>query len=146
MKEYPLIKYVIIFIAGILSAKYLQFSFYTSFVFILSLVSISIILFLVKQKKYIYIFNLVTFFVIGNLYLSFNNQTETEYPFEKTKISKTVLFGDVTDIQLIHSDELKITVKSDSLIVLDSTHLITNYFQCNISFASKARTNQLYNQ
>ncbi|MCK5455879.1 MAG: ComEC/Rec2 family competence protein, partial [Melioribacteraceae bacterium] len=44
----------------------------------------------------------------------------------------------------MHSDQFKIIVKSDSLIVSDSVRILENNFQCNISFTSKKGTAQLY--
>ena len=82
---------------------------------------------------------------VGMLYSSFRNETNVVYPFEKTKISNTVIFGEVTDIKLIHSDQFKIIVQSDSVFANDSLHILKNNFQCNISFTSKKRTVQLYN-
>ena len=146
MKDYPLIKYVIAFIIGIVSTKYFHIQLYEGILLVLFFISISIVLFLFKGNKIIFIVHFLSVLVLGNIYLTYNSQTEIIYPFEKTKISKTTIFGEVKDIHLIHANKFEILLASDSLIVMDSTHRIGKNFQANISFSSKRRTNQLYNQ
>ena len=145
MKDYPLIKYVIAFILGILTTHYFYVSIEYSLVIISSLILFAIIFHFTKQKKLITPVMLVVVVFVGNSYSSFRNETSIVYPFEKTKISNTVIYGEVTEIKLIHSDQFKIIVKSDSVIVNDSTIIIENKFQCSIAFTSKNGTAQLYN-
>lgn len=78
------------------------------------------------------------------LYSLFRNETPIVYPFEKSKISHTVIYGEVKEIKLLHSDQFKIILHSDSVTVNDSTKILENNFQCNISFTSKKGTTQLY--
>ncbi len=144
MKDYPLIKYVIVFAVGILSTQYFNISLQSCFWIFPTLVLLIIASHFIKQNKLLTSLMLMGIMFAGNFYLSLSNSNPVVYPFEKTKISNTIIFGEVIEIKLIHSDKFKIIVKSDSVFVNDSTNIITNNFQCNISFTSKKGTTQLY--
>ncbi len=142
--QYPLIKYVLAFLVGILTTHYFNTPLEYSLLAILALVLLVAIFYFAKQKSLITPLLLVTVVFVGISYSSFRNTSPTIYPFEKTKISNTVIYGEVTEIKLINSNQFRIIVKSDSLFAKDSTHFWVNNFQCNISFTSKKRTTQLY--
>ncbi len=145
MKDYPLIKYVIAFTIGIILTNYYPSSFNYSLGFTTFLFTILIFLYIKKQKKLITLLLLMITLLVGMFYSSFRNKVSVEYPFEKSKKSNTTILGEVSEISLIHNDKFLIIVQSDSVIVGDSTILMENKFQCNVSFKSKYRTTQLYN-
>jgi len=144
MKDYPLIKYVIAFILGILTSHYLKLPVQLGFGIIVILLATALILKFINWEKLITLPLIIMVAFIGLLYSSYRNDSTVVYPFEKTKISNTTIYGTVKEIKLINSDQFKIIVYSDSVIVNDSTRNLKNNFQCNISFTSKSRTAKLY--
>lgn len=145
MKDYPLIKYVIAFILGILSTNYLPLQIEYSFGIIAIFFLIILIFILTNQNKLITPLLMIIILVVGNIYLTFSNSSPVVYPFEDSKISNTIIYGEVKEISLIHSDKFKVVVQSDSVTVNDSAYILQNNFQCNISSDSKKGVAQLYN-
>ncbi len=144
MKDYPLVKYVIVFILGILSSVYFNISLEFGLGILSIIALVLIVLYFTNLLKHVLLLNVLAVFIFGNLYLTVNQQTITKYPFSKTKVTNSTLYGEVTNITLYHSDEFKIIVKSDSITTTDTTKFIKQNFQCSISFKNKDRTKQLY--
>jgi competence protein ComEC len=145
MKDYPLIKYVIAFIFGILSTNNLPLQIkYSSGIIAILLLFILIFIF-TKQRRLVTPLLLIIILVVGNIYLTFSNASPVVYPLKDSKISNTIIFGEVKEISLIHSDKFKVVVQSDSVVTNDSVYILENNFQCNISSDSKKGIAQLYN-
>jgi len=145
MKDYPLIKYVIFFIFGILGADYLSFSTkYISYIFFIVLAIA--ILFQIKKLKIATVLFIISSLLFGFLYSSFRENGKVNYPFPESKISETIIWGKIENIELLHKDEFKLLVSSDSININDTTHLIKNTIQCNISSESKRKLERKYNK
>ncbi|MCF6269751.1 MAG: DNA internalization-related competence protein ComEC/Rec2 [Melioribacteraceae bacterium] len=143
--HYPLPKYVVAFVVGIISTHYFNLPFKYSLLLIITLLLFAVIFHFTKQKKPITLLLLMMVVFGGMLYSSFRNESQVVYPFAETKISNTIIYGEIKEITLIHSDKFKIILHSDSVRINDSTITLENNFQCNISFTSKKGTLQLYN-
>ncbi len=144
MKDYPLIKYVIAFILGILASHYYSSPIEYSIWVVSVLILLIIVFYFTKLTKLITPTMLGAIALSGFLYSQYNGSSTVSYPFEKTKLSHTTLYGTVTDIKLLNSNKFKLLLASDSVIVNDSVHSLVNSFQCSISFENFAETIQLY--
>ncbi|MBU0474421.1 MAG: DNA internalization-related competence protein ComEC/Rec2 [Bacteroidetes bacterium] len=144
MKNYPLIKYVIAFVVGIIGEKYLliQIPYSISIIIILTLLAV---FFHFKKNNYMLIIVLlINSMLFGATYSILRNNGDVQYPFQQTKISGTEIYGEIKNIELLHNDEFKLLVQSDSVIVHDSTTFIKSKFQCNISSDSYNKLVRLY--
>lgn len=124
MKNYPLIKYVIAFVVGIIGEKYLliQIPYSISIIIILTLLAV---FFHFKKNNYMLIIVLlINSMLFGATYSILRNNGDVQYPFQQTKISGTEIYGEIKNIELLHNDEFKLLVQSDSVIVHDSKHLL----------------------
>ncbi|MBZ0183767.1 MAG: DNA internalization-related competence protein ComEC/Rec2 [Melioribacteraceae bacterium] len=138
MNRYPLIKFALFFIIGIIFSKY--FSFSIPVLFILSAVTISLSILLAWLKKFNLSVILVYFiiFVAGLTYSEVRNLRSVSYPFEDPKINNSLLFGEITDIDLMQNDRISFKVRTDSLFANKEYYsseliLLTRVFDKNLS-------------
>jgi competence protein ComEC len=146
MNDFPLIKYVVAFIVGVIFTSFIPIPIiYLVGIITLILFVISALHFINKKTIIPLLLLTITMF-FGMLYLSIRSEKPVEYPFGKTKISNTIIYGKVEKINLIHDDKFVIEISSDSVNVEDSIRILKNKFQCSIYFKNKKRTYQLYHQ
>lgn len=119
MKDYPVIKVAILFIAGILSTHFFQLS--TLVVILLFLVTISLVLFYRRLGNNAY-YSVFTFLVSGFLIFSIGNflakqNTILFDPFltQIDKVKNTTAVGEITKIDLIRNNELIFYLVVDSI-------------------------------
>jgi competence protein ComEC len=146
MKNYPLIKYVLAFIVGIISTDLFFISLNTFLLISISLLITVIVFSVVKHVKFSFALWLLLIIFTGNIYYSLRIDNKSVYPFAADKISGANLYGTITGINLIQKDKIKLIVHSDSVMVKDSTHLLQNYFLCNITEKKHKKLKRLYNE
>jgi competence protein ComEC len=119
MKDYPVIKVAILFVAGILSAQYFQFSFLI--VILLFLLTLSSILIYRRSGNKIY-YSIFIFFIssilvfsIGNFLARINSISFDPFLTKIDKVKNTTAYGEITKIDLIRSNELVFYLEVDSM-------------------------------
>jgi len=149
MKNYPIIKVAILFIAGILSALFFHIS--IPVVILLFLVTILILYFKRKLRDNSH-YSFFTLFVLGCLVFSIGNylanQTTISFDPFLTKIDKvknTTAVGEITKIDLIRNNELIFylavdSMYSDEFFIKDEINIL-----CKAKLDNKA-TLELYNE
>jgi len=145
MKDYPLIKYVLFFVFGILGANSFSFPFqyiFSSFV----IITIIAILLQIKKNKFSAFLFLLSSILFGSVYSSICDNGNVQYPFEKTKISKTVISGKIENIELLHNNEFKLLISTDSVNINDSAIALHTKIQCNISSEANKKLEKLYDK
>ncbi|KAF0151310.1 MAG: competence protein ComEC [Ignavibacteria bacterium] len=135
MKGYPLIKFTLFFIAGIIFQFY--FSINHTFLFVLFFVSLFVfaVLFLLKGFLLQKIINLVVVLPIilfGSLMYSFASFSKSHYPFHLPKIKNVNIYGTVSEIELIREKRLTFYLDVDSLRIDSKTHRFSSKIMCNI--------------
>lgn len=119
MKDYPVIKVAILFVAGILSSHYFQLG--ILLIIILFLITLSSIFFYGKLGKNSY-YSISTFLVSGFLVFSVGNiiAGDNTISFEPSltqidKVKNTTAVGEITKIDLIRKNELNFYLAVDSM-------------------------------
>jgi competence protein ComEC len=149
MKDYPVIKLTIFFVAGILSAHFFEIGILPLILFFISILFLTIF-----YKKYgsniyysslVFIFAGLLIFSIGNN-LAFNNKvTFNQFATEIDKVQNTTAVGEISKIDLIRNDELNFYLMVDS--IYSDEFLIKD----NLNILCKAKLNgksikKLYNE
>ena len=119
MRDHPVIKFTLLFIVGIISAKIIFINIYI----LLSLLLLSVLLFIlvkrIKENKVF--FQLVTFilavfiFSIGNHYSHLNQRTISPQIKDIDKVKDVTVTGIIDKIDLIRKNELILYLSSDSI-------------------------------
>jgi len=119
MKSYPVIKFTVLFIAGILSAYFFELT--LLFIIILFLLTALIALFYGKNKESIF-YPLITFgiagiliFTIGNLLASENKISFNPFISDIDRVPNTTAVGSIKKIDLIRDNQLLFYVDVDSM-------------------------------
>lgn len=115
MNDYPLIKFVILFICGIILQSLISSNLITLLITFLTLFLISIILYGIKRSSISGILLLLTVFVYGMLHFSLYKKDKVNYPFQKSVIKDAYLYGKIVDINLIRPDRVIFYVSVDSV-------------------------------
>ena len=119
MKDYPVIKVAILFIAGILSAHFFHLNILLIILFFL--VTISLVLFRKRLESNNY-YSLFTFlasgflvFLIGNFLANQNTISFDPFLTKIDKVKNTTAVGEITKIDLIRNNELIFYLAVDSM-------------------------------
>ena len=118
VKDYPVIKFTIIFILGILSARIFHFGLYVSIIFLLILM----LVWFFKNSISLTLFNFISsllfilfIFSLSNFYSSISEKKENKF-FSNLYSQKNIqLFGTVERIDLRKNDLIQFYVLSDSI-------------------------------
>ncbi|HSW56052.1 MAG TPA: DNA internalization-related competence protein ComEC/Rec2 [Ignavibacteriaceae bacterium] len=149
MKNYPVIKVAILFIAGILSAQIFQLN--LLLVALLFLATLSLMLFYRKLGSNTY-YSLLTFlasgflvFSIGNFLADQNKISIDPFLTQIDKVKNTTAVGEITKIDLIRNNELIFYLSVDSMyseefLIKDEINLL-----CKAKLDNKA-TLELYSE
>ena len=146
MKNYPLIKYVIAFAFGIVLGKYF---FVPIDVFIIGNIFLLLIAIFLKFKnlnKPLSAVLLLMILLFGNFYSHLKNEKTATYPFAENRISNAIVYGRITDINLIRNNKIKLVVQSDSIITKDSVLFLRNNFLCSVEKSKSKKIRRLYNR
>ena len=149
MKDYPVIKVVILFVAGILSASFLQLGIYLVILLFLSALLLIIFFKRFGQNSY---YSILSFLIAGLLVFTLGNFLARENaisynPFitKIDKVKNTTAVGEITKIDLIRNNELIFYLAIDSFyseefFIKDKINIL-----CKAKLDSKSIL-QLYNE
>lgn len=115
MNDYPLIKFVILFICGIILQLLISVNLITLLITFLTLFFITIILYNLKGVSITGTILLSTILVYGMVHFSLYKNDKVNYPFEKSVIKDAFLYGKIEEINLIRPDRVIFYVSVDSV-------------------------------
>lgn len=118
MRDYPLIKFTLAFIIGIVVSGYIDFQILHLSITLLILIVISILLIFIKFNYRDIVISLLIMFVIslsGVIYYKSHTIDKPIYPFKDHFVKDVLLDGRVDEIQL-PSDKLTLTLKVDRIL------------------------------
>lgn len=117
MNNYPLIKFVFLFICGFILQSIIKIN--NTILLCLSAASILYLLFfLIKKENYFFIRFVILFtsiIIIGGFYYSSVSKQKLFYPFRLPKYQHAKVFGKITNIELIKENSLSFNLTSDSI-------------------------------
>ena len=136
MTKYPLIIFVICFICGIVVNNFweidLTFLFIVWGTLLLSTLPLYFLLANPNIKEIIRCSFPIHFVMIGYLYSSFFSVNTVQYPFEKQKIRKAIVYGKIEYIELQRKNRIVFETKIDSINFEDGNYRIQTKILCNI--------------
>lgn len=146
MKEYPLVKFTLLFIGGIVLQYYssLELQIF-QITFLISLV-ISVTLFFIKKESSKRLTDLSIFFsiiVFGGLLASNASLDKSHYPFKSPKIKNGEVYGEVYKIELIRDERLTFYIAADSIRIGDRTLRSNKKIMSNI-YDKQNKVEKLY--
>lgn len=118
MRDYPLIKFTLAFIIGIVVSGYIDFQILHLSVTLLMLIVVSILLNFIKFNYRDVVISLLVLFLIslsGIIYYKSHTIDKPIYPFKDHFVKDVLLDGRVDEIQL-PSDKLTLTLKVDRIL------------------------------
>lgn len=119
MEKYPLIRFVIFFIAGITIQYFSSFDGIVIYFACISTTIIAIVILLYRKSNLVSAVNILLFTAItacGALYYSFMKNDNTVYPFTGPKIKNASVTGNISSIELIKKDNLVFEVHADTVL------------------------------
>ncbi len=145
MKQYPMIKFVILFVIGIVIQNYLIIP----FVPLLIIVLLGIILLIFNKffnLKFTTPIILILVLSTGALYYSSRNIHTIEYPFAKTKLTKSIAYGTVEEISLKYDGKFNLIILTDSLSLKGQKSELNILLRCNIKEKERSKLEKKYNE
>ncbi len=146
MNKYPIIKFTLLFIIGILTQSFFQFP---TLYYLLSVVLITFIViigkisnFVSKPKFYQLSFTIVVI-LFGSIYLSLHQTKNASYPFELPKIKNAEIKGLVLNVDLLSNKKLSMEFE---LIKLNNERVEGNKFILNIWNDKDTEIKEIYNK
>jgi competence protein ComEC len=150
MKDYPLIKFVVLFITGIIAAKYfLNFA-------VLYTISAAVILpalymvFITKNKSFLsaYITSallyVIAFTAGAGIYLNYNSGRDYILPAKMIKQKDFTVYGSIMDVELIREKEIIFMCRTDSVKVEEKVFKRSVNLICKIKDPSARKRDSLY--
>ncbi len=116
MKDYPLIKFVILFAAGIVLSRILHISLLTVILILTFALFVSTLLIFFRKGKFGLIKQIFLFLCVittGLLYGLFFSEDNASYPFNDPKILNAELSGEIQSIELPGNEKLAFTMLVD---------------------------------
>lgn len=146
MNNYPLIKFVLLFICGFIIQSILKLN--SIILFYLSAVSILflILLYFVKKENYSLIRFIILSFsviVISAFYYSSVSNSKVAYPFHLPKYQNVKVIGRITDIDLMKENRINFYFAADSIFLPGLNYKSKINFLCSIK-ESKKKLKQIY--
>jgi len=147
LNKYPLIGFVIIFIAGIIVQS--VFNYEITFIIILAAAFLvaTITFKLIQHNKTEYLKNCALYLTVlffGAAYFCIFGIGEVKYPFEKPKIKGARIVGSIDDIDLKREGRLSFTVITDSVIIQNEVRPVTITTLCSV-YDNERKLLKLYN-
>lgn len=145
MKQYPMIKFVILFIIGIVIQNYLIIPFFP--LLIIVLLSIILLIFIkFFNLNFTTLIILILVISTGALYYSSRNIDTTEYPFAKTKLTKSIAYGTVEEISLKYDGKFNLIISTDSLLLKGQKSELNILLRCNIKDKDRSKLERKYDK
>ncbi|MEW6701671.1 MAG: DNA internalization-related competence protein ComEC/Rec2 [Bacteroidota bacterium] len=148
MSNYPLIKFVIVFAFGIVLQSFLQHSLFTLYLFLASVILITIILHLIKTSDLEVvrnIFSLLSVLLLGLVYYSSFTQLKVTYPLREPKYVNAQIIGTVENIELKREGKIIFYLSVDSLKTKEGAIKRNYNFLCSI-YDNKKNITTLFNE
>ncbi len=146
MKNFPAIKYSVLFAAGILLSKFVSINLFL----LVILLFVTFIVFLInnryKSTKLFLIGNMFVMICIlgaGNLVIQFNSPRNNFLPDNIYKVKDVKVIGKITNIELEKKDEVVFNIESYSIRLADSLIESNINFICRIK-DSKSKLDSIY--
>jgi len=141
LNDYPLIKFVILFICGIVLQSVVSVNL-SILLFVFALVFlISIVLFIKKNSTAINLSIFLSILIYGMLHFTILKSDKVSYPFDSPVIKDKILFGKIVDINLIRKDRVIFYFEIDSIQSAQKHHLS----KITLLTTVKDSTKNLYN-
>jgi len=135
MKDYPIIKFTLFFITGIILQFYLPINQTTLFYLFLGSILI-LLLVLFFKNQYVYAIIGKTIFIpiilLGAFLFSKAFTSVSHYPYKLPKIKNTELYGTVTKIELARNERMIFYIQTDSIKYEEINHKYSTKVMCNI--------------
>lgn len=135
MNDYPLIKFVLIFIAGIIFQSVFQITLLTLVFTLFGSVAVVITLQFLKKPTVVFIrasFIFIPILLIGMISYGLSNSHQLHYPFKSEKYNNAILFGSIENIELKQQERIVVSVRSDSIKTSDGIYTGKQFFLCSI--------------
>lgn len=149
MVKYPLIKYIVLFIVGILSQSILEIPSHFLFASIIIFILLSVVLKRTTEGSYLSpIIQLILFSLIllsGAGYYSLHNINPTGYPFDKARVADTKIYGEVKSVELIKDRSLDFELVTDSLSIKNKTGNYSTKLLCKLREKNQSNLKKFYN-
>lgn len=147
MNDYPLVKFIVYFICGIILQSQIDAAQSTLLAVAIPLLIASFVLALVYKDQFVTAKNILiasAIIVCAMLHYSEFKNEKAVYPFARQKYSNVSLYGRVTNIELIREERLIFNIETDSLKIDSLT--IPGYlkFICSLR-DSKNKVEKKYN-
>jgi len=138
VNRYPLIKFTLFFIIGIILSKISNLSLPILIISSVVLIFLSILFLWLKKLNLSAVLVYIIILAAGLTYSELRNLRSVSYPFDDPKINNAVLYGEITDVDLLQNDRISLKVKSDSLYAnkkyyISELILLTRVFDKNLS-------------
>lgn len=118
LKDFPVIKLVLLFSVGIIIQYYFEFPIFYSIIILLTFAILSLILFNIKKDLALFftkIFILFSIILTGIISYGFSQSKKTELPFENDRERNITVTGVVEKLELPRRNEIRFELKADSL-------------------------------
>lgn len=146
MNNYPLIKFVLIFICGYLFEAIFKLNDEILFYLSSILITILLILYFIKNqnwKTFRQIVLVVSLFFLSGFYYSSFHKAKVYYPFENYSYRNIKLVGNVNNVELIQRDRIVFYLTSDSIYFPNFIEKRKFNFLCILN-DSQRRLNEKY--
>lgn len=120
MSKYPVVKFTIIFVLGILFQHFAEDNYYYLIIPMVIFSVTTILVFSTTFSKDInitfsFILAAALIFSMGAFHFKLNNNEEVQYPFEDPKIRNAKIEGVITNIELIKEKKIEIKINLESV-------------------------------
>ncbi len=144
MSRYPLIKFVIAFIIGIVIQNYINFSLQYLFIPTTFFLIASLVFFFLKKKNMLAHLSIYILVIsLSMVYLCITNSEKVYYPFKEEKIRKVLVKGVVKDVELIRSGSLRFIAELNSVSKNEKEIELNNKFLVRV-FDEQSKLNSIY--
>ncbi|MDP2304303.1 MAG: DNA internalization-related competence protein ComEC/Rec2 [Ignavibacteria bacterium] len=149
MRTFPIIKFVILFIIGIVVQNYSHFSF-SELLIVTSLTTLIsfLLLFIFKDNRTQFFTNILFSIVViafGALLFASNTSQKKDIHFKTDWIKGVTITGIVTEIELPRKNEFRFTVETDSFIInQQNKQKVKKKFLCRFQSTDKDERDSIY--
>ena len=146
MNKYPLIRFVLILIAGIAVESLLKLDLNINLIiFLISFLFLALfLLFYKNQNRFTQdLLILVTIFSFGALYLSYYNRNAIHYPFPEPKYSNARVEGVIKRIELKKEGRINLQLYAKRIFVKDKMYTGDYSFYCSV-YDENNKTEKLF--
>ncbi|MDQ7816943.1 MAG: DNA internalization-related competence protein ComEC/Rec2 [Melioribacteraceae bacterium] len=146
MTNYPLIKFVILFICGIILQSIFSFQLTPIIIIFFSLLLLSVILLSVKQQKFYssgIILVTISILFYGMIHFSTYRNEKVQYPFNLPINKNAMVYCKITDISLSKKDRIVLTIETDSVRMNDQSIRANVRLLCTVK-DSKGKLDKFY--